>query len=306
MRSLYYFLKTALENIQINKIMAFFSLISLSLTLTLFGLFLLFYYNVQSLLLTLQEDVQFSIYLRDTADREAIELIREKLQADGGILSFKYISKEEALGIFKKEFHDEGLIKNLGANPLPASFEVKVKASEQDPQKLTARVERFKGLLGVEEVQYGSEWLQNLDGFLKLLRMIGIGVGGIVATAVAAIIANTVRLHFYNRKEEIEVMRLIGASHAFIKIPFFLEGSFMGFLSGGTSVLILFGLYRLYESRLQTVGGMIGAALPLRFLPAQTLLAMIGGGGILGGIGSFISLNHLFRLRLSSDGKKRS
>jgi cell division transport system permease protein len=307
MRRIIYFLKTALENIQINKAMAFFSLISLSLTLMLFGLFLLFYYNVQSLLELIQEDVHFSIYLSDPVKEDVIGRIKEKLSADSRILSFEYISKEKALQLFHKEFQDDSLIKSLGGNPLPASFEVKVKAAHQELKKMVSIINPLKEIPGVEEVQYGADWLENLDRFLKVLGMIGVGIGGFLGVAVMTIISNTVRLHFYNRKEEIEIMRLIGATHHFIKIPFFMEGSFMGFLSGGVSVLMLFLIFHFSKMRLQSVGGgVLGGILELRFLPVEFLLGIVVAGGILGGIGGVISLTHLLRLRIPVDESGRN
>lgn len=306
MRQLFYFLRTAVENLQINRMMAFFSFLSLSLTLTLFGVFLLFYYNVQNLLQSMQEDVQFSIYLSDETAEEAVRAIRERLSSDDRISSVTYISKEEALAIFKKEFHDESLLTSLGGNPLPASFEVKVKAAYQDPQQLSVMIDRFRRLPGVEEIEYGSEWLRNLDAFLKLLKKIGIGVGGLLSVAIVTIIANTVRLHFYSRKDEIEVMKLIGATHRFIKIPFFIEGSLIGLISGWISVLTLFALFHFARLHLQSIGGMIGGFLNPLFLPAPFLFGMTAGGGLLGGVAGFLSLSVLLKGRFSGDGKKQN
>lgn len=305
MRQILYFLKTAVENLQISRMMAFFSLLSLSLTLTLFGVFLLFYYNVQNLLRLMQEDVQFSIYLSDGAAEEAIQSIRERLSSDDRISSVTYISKEEALTIFTKEFHDESLLKSLGGNPLPASFEVKVKAAYQSPQQLSVMVDRFRRLPGVEEVEYGSEWLRNLDAFLKLLKKVGIGVGGLLAVAIVTIIANTVRLHFYSRKDEIEIMKLIGATHRFIKIPFFIEGSLIGLISGSISVLMLFALFHFAQPHLQSIGGMIGGFLNPLFLPAPFLFGITAGGSVLGGVAGFLSLSLLLKTRFPADGKKQ-
>lgn len=304
MRQILYFFKTAVENLQINRIMAFFSFLSLSLTLTLFGVFLLFYYNVQNLLQSMQEEVQFSIYLSDGAADEAILSIKERLSGDDRISSVKYLSKEEALTIFKTEFHDESLLKSLGGNPLPASFEVKVKAAYQDPQQLSVMVDRFRKLPGVEEIEYGSEWLQNLDAFLKLLKKVGIGVGGLLAVAIVTIIANTVRLHFYTRKDEIEIMKLIGATHRFIKIPFFIEGSLIGLISGWISVLMLFAVFHLARLHLESIGGMIGGFLNPIFLPAPFLFGITAAGGGLGGAAGFISLSTLLKARFPTDGKK--
>jgi len=306
MRRMAYFLKAALENLQINRVMAFFSLVSLSLTLALFGLFLLFYYNLQTLLASIQEGVHFSVYLSDPVKNETVERMKEKLASDARILSFNYISKEEALKLFHKDFREDVLIKSLGENPLPASFEVKVKAGFQEPQKLVAIINPIKEVPGVEEVQYGSDWLENLNRFLKVLRMIGLGIGSFLAVAVMTIIANTVRLHFYNRKEEIEIMKLIGATHSFIKIPFFMEGSLMGLLSGGVAAALLFLMFHFSKTGLQSIGGVLGGATELRFLPVEFLLGLILAGGILGGIGSVISLTHLLRLRIPNDERGRS
>jgi cell division transport system permease protein len=235
-----------------------------------------------------------------------VERIKEKLSSDGRILSFDYISKEEALKLFHRDFQEDSLIKSLGSNPLPASFEIKVKAGYQEPQKLVAIIDPIKEMPGVEEVQYGSDWLENLNRFLKVLRLIGVGIGGFLAVAVMTIIANTVRLHFYNRKEEIEIMKLIGATHRFIKIPFFIEGSFMGLLSGGVAAALLFFMFHFSKTRLQSIGGVFGGAMELRFLPIEFLLGLILAGGILGGMGSFISLTHLLRLRIPIDERARS
>lgn len=297
MRRLIYYFKTALENIQINRVMVFFSLFSLSLTLMLFGFFLLFYHNVQRILVSMQEDVQLSIYLSDSAQEEAVRSIKAELSEEKGVLSFRYISKEEALNLFKREFQDMALIKNLEGNPLPASFEVKVTGTYQEPRKLAEMVDRFRALPGVEEVQYGSEWIQSLHALLKLLKMIGVGIGGLLSVTVIAIIANTVRLHMYNRKEEIDIMKLLGATDSFIKTPFFLEGALIGILSGCGSVLMLSALFYLSKTSVQSVGGMVGGILELHFLPIPLSLGMIVAAGVLGGIGSVISSTRLLKIR---------
>ena len=110
-------------------------------------------------------------------------------------------------------------------------------------------------------------------------------------------IANTVRLHFYNRREEIEIMKLIGATHSFIKIPFLIEGLLMGAMSGVLAVVFLFFIFDYVKDHLEVFLGMMGSLEGLQFLPINILLALIFSGSALGGIGSFISLNHLLRLR---------
>ncbi len=297
MKQSFYHLKSAIENIKLNQTMVVFSLISLSLTLMLFGVFLLFYYNVTGFVQSMRESVQFSIYLKEGVDAPLVERIDQALKKDTRISSFVYISKDEALKTFSRSFEDQGLVERLGGNPFPASFEVKVKTSHQDSKVLGEIIAQFEGFSGVEEIQYGSEWLKNLLTFLKLLRVVGVGIGVFLAVTVMTNIANTIRLHFYNRREEIEIMKLIGATHRFIKVPFVMEGVLMGGISGIFSASLLFVVYFYSKDGLLSILGGIGSIQAFQFLPVNILVGLVCVGSLLGGIGSFISLNHLLRLR---------
>ncbi len=299
MRQFFYHFKSAIENIQINKMMGFFSLFSLSLTLMIFGVFLLFYNNMQGFAQKMRESVQFSIYLEERIDAKSLQTIKDTLNGDTRIFSATYISKEAALEIFNESFQDKTLIDRLGENPLPASFEVVVKNDFQKVVLLEEIINDFKGLGGVEEVQYGSEWLENLNLFLKLLQVIGVGIGGFLVVAIMTNIANTIRLHFYNRRDEIEIMKLMGATHGFIKIPFFIEGILMGIISSGFSIVLLFLIFYYTKEHIEGFLGTMGSLEGLQFLPLNILCALLIGGSALGGIGSYLSMKHLLRLRNS-------
>lgn len=294
---LFYFLKCALQNIRLNRSLAFFSVITLTLTLMLFGLFLLFYFNVKGLLASIQRDVEFSVYLSDTAKEEDTRLIQNALTSDLRVSSFRYLSKDDALELFKKEFQSETLVKHLGTNPLPASFEVNVKPSYQNPKEIGRLTQEMSKFSGVEEVQYGAEWLQNFSDFLTLLKLSGLGIGGLLTVAVVTIIAHAVRLHFFDRHEEVEIMKLIGATPRFIKNPFLLEGMLLGAMSGGLSCAAIFGLFQFFNTHLVEVGGMVGKLVTLHFLPQPIIAGMVLTGAFLGGIGGEISLTYFMRFR---------
>lgn len=310
MKSFFYHLKSALENIKLNQTMALFSLVSLSLTLMLFGIFLLFYYNVQDFVQNMRESVQFSIYLKEAQSNKTIqpqlpEELEQELKNDPRISSFIYISKEEALETFNTTFQDGALLDRLGENPFPASFEVKVKTLHQEPEKMKRIITHFEAMSGVDEVRYGSEWLSSLLTFMRFLKAIGIGIGAFLALTVTSNIANTIRLHFYNRREEIEIMKLIGATHAFIKVPFVLEGLFMGAISGLLSILFLFASFEYSKEYLLSIIGAMGKNQGLAFLRIDVLIGLTLFGALLGGAGSFISLNHLLTLRNPELAKKK-
>jgi len=290
-----YFIKIALGNVKDHWVITFSTLVSMSLTLMLFGLFLLFYYNVQGIMQAIRADVHVSIYLADSARRVEEDLLRERLTTDPAVLSVEFISKEAAYQIFKKEFQDETLIKNLGENPLPASFEVKMRGGDLDPQKLSEWVTRIKKQVGVGEVQYGRQRLKDLHTFVAILGRVGAGIGLLLTVTVVTLISNTIQLQFYHRKDEIEMMQLIGASRSFIRIPFILEGAAIGLISGAGALLILSFLFHIAQTFLQWFTGTFPLFLNVRFLPTEILAAVVVAGGVLGAIGGALSLAHLLR-----------
>jgi len=301
----FYFLKCALQNIRLNRSLAFFSVITLTLTLMLFGLFLLFYLNVKGLLASIQGDVEFSVYLNETAREEDIHAIQSRLTSDPRVSSFRYLTQDDALALFKKEFQGETLLKHLGTNPLPASFEVNVKPLYQNPKEIGLLTQEMSKLSGVEEIQYGAEWLQNFSDFLTLLKLSGLGIGGLLTVAVVTIIAHAVRLHFYDRHEEVEIMKLIGATPRFIKNPFLLEGMLLGAISGGLSCGVIFSLFQSFNAHLVEVGGMVGNLVTLHFLPPEIIMGMVLTGAFLGGIGGEISLTYFMRFRAKARSKNK-
>ncbi len=303
MRRTGYFIKCAFENIRLNRSLAFFSVITLTLTLMLFGLFLLFYYNVQSFITSIQQDVAFSVYLHEGISEDDLGRIRRSLAADERVLSSRYLSKDDALELFKKEFQGESLVQHLGANPLPASFEVNVKPPYQNPKAIEEMTTEISKFSGVEEVQYGAEWLKNFNDVLMLLKWSGLGIGGLLAVAVVTIIAHSVRLHFYDRREEVEIMKLIGATHRFIKNPFLLEGMMIGAVSGALSCGAIYGLFHLSNTHLTQMGGMLGKLMQLHFLPPRMIAGIVLTGALLGGIGGEASLTYLLRFRAKTLSK---
>jgi len=305
MRLFLYYLRSALQNIYLNRSSAFFSVITLTLTLMLFGIFLLVYHNISSFLSSIQKDVEISVYLNDGILDEEVQFIHGTLKKDERVSSFRYLSKEDALLKFENDFSGDRLLQYLGTNPLPSSFEVNIKPVYQNPDDMAQITTQIRKFAGVEEVQYGVEWLKNFSDFLTLIKFFGVGIGGGLAVAVVTIIAHAIRLHFYDRSEEVEIMKLIGATHRFIKNPFLLEGIILGTLGGALSCTAIFGLFRYVDTHLTSVGGIIGKLLQLHFLPPYVIAGMLLSGAFLGGIGGELSLTYLLRFRAKALPKSR-
>jgi cell division transport system permease protein len=177
-------------------------------------------------------------------------------------------------------------------NPLPASYEVVFESKGTqgvEPEKIKGELEKLDG---VEEVQYSNEWLNKLEGFLNVVRLIGFIIGGLLCLCVVFIVTNTIKLTIYSRKDEIEILKLVGATDWFVKTPFLIEGTIQGISGGVLAVLMLFSGYLILPTKGVSLLGL--TPLDFVFLPAGYLVLILILGAVLGVIGSFIAIGRFF------------
>lgn len=266
------------------------SIITIAFTMLNLGLFFLLWINVAPHLQGCLNEVKVVGYLKEGISAARVRSINRELKAIPDVNQVRFISKSEAMKCFKASLgEDKYLIEGLQENPLPASFELVI--DEESGMGALDKVAEYLQAHGeFEEVQSGREWVHRLSVFLFLIKTVGFIVGGVLLFVSLFIISNTVRLTFVNRKEEVEIMRLVGANHWFIKTPFFIEGMLNGFLGGLISVGLLYLLfqgvkYRLSPYLLEAVG-----MIHISFIPISVIFLLIGMGMGVGGVGSLISL----------------
>jgi len=146
------------------------------------------------------------------------------------------------------------------------------------------------GLRGIDELGYGTEWVEGYAQAMALVRSIGIGIGVVLALATLLIVSNTIRLAVYARRDEIEILRLVGAGRGFVSIPFLVEGFIQGSLGGLVAIAFLYGFFRILLPGIE--GGLeilLGFATPT-FVGADGVLGLIGAGAALGTLGSGLAL----------------
>ena len=289
-----YFFKKALENLRINPFLSLVTLSTIAISMLILGLFVLIYLNARQFLHQWGDELQVTAYLEEKVSAEQAEKLRSKVAGWPEVEKITYVSKERALALFRSQLREyAGILEGLRANPLPASLELKLKPQISrvgNIEKLSARLER---LPGVEEVQYGKRWVAKLRMFVEVLKLVGITIGSLLLLATIFVVSNTIRLTFYSRKEELEIMRLVGATDFFIKAPFLIEGLLHGLcgalLATGGLLFLVFLLF----SQLH---------LPLRLAMAhgsqptvQLLAGFVCLGLLLGGLGSTISLRRFLR-----------
>jgi cell division transport system permease protein len=291
MRRLSYLFREALANMRTNRTTTVVAILITAFTLACVGIFLLLYVNLRSAASWLQDDIKIMVYLEDGLSREGVEGLEAKLKADRMVAAAIFISKEQALGEFRAQFpSDSHLLEGLGENPLPASFVVTLAPNFRSPDAVSRWAERARTIAGVAKIDYNQEWIDALAGLIRYIELIAIGVGVILSAAAVTIIGNTIRLALFARREEIEILRLIGATRAFIRIPYFLEGAVLGGCGSALSLGILKFGFELFRQQIGSAGRFSGLENMVTFFPLSICLAFVAVGMALGFAGSFVSL----------------
>ncbi|MEW6325509.1 MAG: permease-like cell division protein FtsX [Nitrospirota bacterium] len=270
---------------------------TMALAFLLLGLFLLLWVNVRAMTGQATEELRLQVFLRDEIEAAQRDRVRTALEREPAVESVSYVSKEEALARFTAQGGEQAaLLEGLGTNPLPAAFDVRLRPDPALTADLPALAGRIEAEAGVELVRYGQEWIGRFRVVLAFLRALGIGVGGVVAAAVVAIVANTIRFLIDARRQDIAVLKIVGASPGVIALPYLLEGVLLGAAGALLALGGLAGLMAWSGPALETAGGFLLGRGGLQFLPPQIMAAVLSAGALLGAIGSALALRRHFGL----------
>lgn len=289
-----YFVRQAMRNMVENRLVHLIGLGTMVIAFLMFDAFILIFVNLNSWTQEQGRSLTMSIYFEGEPERAVIENIKkELLQYPVSITDF--ISKDDALKSLRKQLGEKaGLLDGLGENPLPASLEIVLSrdvSGDSLPYELKTRLERIHG---IDEVQYSQEWVEKFQAIMGAVKIIGLVFGGLLFLAALFIITNTVKLTIYSRKDEIEILKLVGATNRFVKIPFLIEGSIQGFLGGSVALIVLFLVYVVIITKVDLSIGF--ASLDIIFLSPQFILLLLLMSSIIGFIGSTVSLGRFFRI----------
>jgi len=299
MRTIFYLLREAWTNLRTNRTTTMVAILTTAFTLACVGIFLLLFVNLRAAAGWLQEDVKIMVYLDDRVSRESAATIEQQLRSDRALASLVFISKEQALGEFKAQFPSEShLLEGLGQNPLPASFVVTLSPQYRAPDAVKRWAERVRTITGVAKVDYNQDWINALATVIRSIELIAIGVGVVLSAAAVTIIGNTIRLTLYARRDELAILRLIGATRTFIHIPYLLEGAALGALGSTVSLIMLKVVYEVFRQQVRAMGRLAGLEQMVTFFSPEICLALIIVGMGLGCAGSFVSLRRFVEAKV--------
>lgn len=290
MRALTYSFQEAAASLRRGGRAGVMSVVTITAALFVLGAFLLVSANIQRLVTGWTAAAEMSVFLRDDisqADRGAVD---RAIAASALVAGREYVSKAEALRRFKRDFVElSSLVSASDANPLPASYEVRVRTERGREDELDDLASRLAATTGVADVRYDRRWIERLTAGVRLLRGFGMIVAAVLAFAAAVTVANVVRLACHARRHEIEIMQLVGAPLAYVRGPFVAEG----LLQGGLGALVALGLLWLgfAAGRFSTARWLpLGVRLDgIEFLSPQLCVVVLAGGMVVGCLGGWVA-----------------
>jgi cell division transport system permease protein len=288
--ALQYFFSEAAASLWRRRTAAALAILTIAAGLFVLGVFLLLTSNAGRLINRWTEAAELSIFLRDDVTSEQLGVVEEVIDKSAVAANREFISKEEARRRFRRDFRDLAVAADsLDTNPFPASVEVRLRGDVAAGQSLDELTTRLRATPGVADVRFDRRWLERLLGAIAVLRGAGFFVVIVLGLAAALTVANVVRLAAHARRDEIEIMQLVGAPAAYVRGPFIAEGVLQGGAGALAGLLLLWIGFAVANAR---YGRMASEALgveSLTFLPVGLALAIIGGGMVLGCLGGYIA-----------------
>lgn len=285
-----------MNNLWQYRVRNLFSVSIIGLTFLTVGVFLALSNNLQHTAREIAENMAIVFFLeQDLPESDQIALEREILDSTI-IQDANLVTSEQALQNFEQRFPElKGVVANLGLNPFPPSIEGTLHPQPLSSQAIDNFINRMKTRPGIEDIQINREWMEKMESLSRLARAVGFFLGGILILASFFIISNVIRLNVFSRKDEVEILRLVGASNSFIRIPFLFEGIILGIIGGLLSLALIALLTKLFPLYMGQTLGVLNTLINFRALTLTQSLALVVAGAVIGFLGSLSSLSRFLK-----------
>ncbi len=266
------------------------AVLTIAIVLVLVGSAALLVHNMSGLLDEFGEDLQLTAYLEKSLAEDDLRLLATTVGGAPGVERVEIVTREQALERFERLAGGAELLAGLEENPLPASLEIHLLPEARTAEAIGILESSIDGLPGIDEIAHGQEWIEGYARALALIRGIATGIGLVLGLAALLIVANTIRLALYARRDELEILALVGASRTFVRVPFLLEGSLQGLLGGLIALLVIFGAYELLLPQIRYGLELVLGRAELRFFTSAEAVRLVASGAGLGLLGSMTAL----------------
>ncbi len=290
MTGLQFFFEEAVASLRRGRSATAFAVLAIAVALFVLGGFLLVTSALQRVLGTWSRAAEFSVYLRDDITPAQRQEVEHVLDGSGLALAREPVSKEEALARFRRDFSDlAAATSDVSGNPFPASYEVRFRPESASGGGVDALARQVARIEGVADVRYDREWLVRLGTAVETLRAIGWALGSVLAFGALLTVATVVRLALHARRDEVEIMQLVGSPLAFIRGPFVLEGMLQGGIGAIVALILLWAGFGLLQARYGEVLGTMVQPATITFLSWAQALTLVIAGVSVGALGGLVA-----------------
>ena len=273
----------------------FMTFLTVSLSVLIFAFFYLIYTNMLGAGDKLSDDLRLIVYLEDEPGPEMKEQLRRKIENFDDVEELIFISRAEAYERFAAQLgEDSDVLADMPENFLPASIEVVPLRSLRGYSQIKLFSEYLASLPGTEKVQYGQEWVERFYYFTRLITIVVLLSGTLLILTATFMVAYTIRLTIMGRKDELELLRLVGATNSYIRTPFLIEGILQGLMGSIIGLFALYGLFRWIS--LHFTGPGILNLFQFSFFPPIIIITIIFGSIFLCSLGSYTSIRKFLKI----------
>ena len=298
-------MRRAFQNMKGNLLPILTTIAIIGISMLIFSSFSLIAFNLTSFLKAWEEKIEIIAYVKKGVALSDVEGLLKRIRRFEGVEAVKYVSSYDAMAFMEMKLgHQKNLLDGIQPGILPSSFEIHLMKDFRNTHSMKGIVTQLRQLPQIDEIQYGQEWVETFLTLVHLFRITQWVLGGLLLMGIIFITFNTLQLTISSRKEEIEIMHILGASPAFIQVPFYIEGLIQGLVGTGLAILFLFYLH--YEVLLYKVFFLYItpsmkewlAGVPILFLPPERIVLVILGGMVLGFFGSFAASMRFLKYRV--------
>jgi cell division transport system permease protein len=292
MAKISFFFFEAFRSLRRNYFMTIAAVVTVFLSMAVLGVVIVFAYNIDAVLKDVEQKVEITIFLKDSASAQEIDAMQKEIAGLPQVKDTKFVSKDEALRRLREDLKDHPeILQSLSGNPLPASFEISLK----DPKTVDVVAKQFQGRPIVDEVRYGKEIADRIFRVTSVIRNVLLVFLILLGAVSVLLISNTIRLSIYARRREVEIMKLVGATNWFIRWPFVIEGLAVGLVGAVAALAIVslgtdFVFGRIREN-------LLFLSVPFDAVSTFELSAiLLGVGALIGALGSGLGLRRFLNV----------
>jgi cell division transport system permease protein len=266
------------------------AVLTIAIVLVLVGSASLLVENMTGLLEEFGAELQLTAYLETSISEADQRSLAERIAGAPGVDHVDVVTKAQALERFEKIAGGAELLAGLDENPLPASLEIHLRPDARTAEAMGILESSLDGLPGIEELAQGQEWIEGYSRVVSLARSGAVAISIVLGMAALLIVANTIRLAVYARRDELEILDLVGASRTFVRVPFMIEGTIQGVLGGLIALCAIYGAYELLLPQISSGLELVLGRVELRFFTTPEAIRLVASGGGLGLLGSITAL----------------